>query len=111
MTRNSLARSLSDPRLSPDRACAGVETELFFPGSRDQALAAQRVCEHCPVLASCAEWALRQGMTDGVVASVWLPSQGANLPTKRTAWKRLEFVAATGRSSIYQEAQHGQEAA
>ncbi|MFE3057185.1 WhiB family transcriptional regulator [Nocardia sp. NPDC059239] len=111
MTRKSVAGSLSDPRLSPDRACAGLETELFFPNSRNQALAAQRVCEHCPVLASCAAWALRQDMTDGVVASVWLPSSKATLPTKRTAWKRLEFVASTGLASMYQGAQPGQEAA
>ncbi|MGW5229639.1 WhiB family transcriptional regulator [Nocardia niigatensis] len=96
MTRKTLARNLSDPHHSPLRECAGMDTEFFFPLSLDEAREAQQVCEMCPVLARCAAWALREHITDGVVASVWMPSAQSD---QRLARRRLEQVAATGRPS------------
>ncbi|MEV0462263.1 WhiB family transcriptional regulator [Nocardia tengchongensis] len=96
MTRKPFVRNMSDPHLSPQRECAGMDTEFFFPDTLDGAREAQQVCELCPVLARCAEWALREGITDCVVASVWMPSFRAD---QRLARRRLELVAATGRPS------------
>ncbi|MCP9619681.1 WhiB family transcriptional regulator [Nocardia otitidiscaviarum] len=73
-----------------------MDTEVFFPLSDAAALDAQLVCADCPVLTECAAWALRAGVTDGVVASVWLPGLNGRrgLPAMR---RRLMRVAATGR--------------
>ncbi|MEV6069253.1 WhiB family transcriptional regulator [Nocardia sp. NPDC052001] len=98
MNRIVFAANGSDPRREPDCRCRGVETDLFFPDSLDQAQAAQRVCLECPVLAMCAAWALREDLTDCVVASVWLPSLGATKPVKARCRAQLEQVAATGRA-------------
>ncbi|MBF6212246.1 WhiB family transcriptional regulator [Nocardia puris] len=100
MEREPLGRNYSDPHHAPERACAGIESELFFTDDREQIRAAQRVCEHCPVLARCAAWALRCDFTDGVVASVPMPALNADRRVKRTARARLEFVAATGVPSL-----------
>lgn len=94
--RKFVARIGSDPHFSPLRACAGMDTEVFFPFTDAEARVAQKVCAVCPVLSGCAAWALRAGVTDGVVASVWLPGLNGRrgLPAMR---RRLMKVAATGR--------------
>ncbi|MBF6179902.1 WhiB family transcriptional regulator [Nocardia otitidiscaviarum] len=93
--RKFVARKGLDPHFAPERSCAGLDTELFFPLSGADAGTAQRVCWDCPVLARCADWALRAGVTDGVVASVWLPGHGGS--ESRSARYALAKVAATGR--------------
>ncbi|MEU1206194.1 WhiB family transcriptional regulator [Nocardia sp. NPDC005825] len=98
MTGKTFARIMSDPRHSQLRACAGMDTEIFFPDALDGAREAQQVCELCPVLTRCAEWALREGFSDGVVASVWMPS---GLADQRLARRRLEQVATTGQPATY----------
>jgi WhiB family redox-sensing transcriptional regulator len=52
-------------------ACAGVDTEIFFPVGNKHQIAAQeadakRVCQGCPVRARCLEWALETGQHAGV---------------------------------------------
>ncbi len=41
-------------------ACRGMDTEMFFPASTDDAghRAAYRVCSGCPIRAECGAWAL-----------------------------------------------------
>ncbi|MEU0545025.1 WhiB family transcriptional regulator [Nocardia sp. NPDC005978] len=100
--RDRLAGNGSDPHDWPNRACAGMDTEVFFPLTRAQADVAIRVCNSCPVLASCAEWAGRTDIADCVVASVWLPSDRALAQTRREGLARLDAVAATGRACVRQ---------
>lgn len=95
--RKFVARRDSDPHFVPERACAGMDTELFFPLIHGDAAQVQRVCWDCPVLTDCARWALRAGVTDGVVASVWLPGHGHS--DFRAARYALSKVVATGRPS------------
>lgn len=53
-------------------ACRDVDPELFWPAHESRPnqhptageLDALAVCEHCPVMASCLEWALNAGQTD-----------------------------------------------
>jgi WhiB family redox-sensing transcriptional regulator len=47
-------------------ACAGMDTELFFParGRKIQAAHAKAVCERCPVRVQCEEF--RQGAQSGI---------------------------------------------
>ncbi len=52
-------------------ACVGLDTELFFPlgttgHALDQIAQAKAVCERCPVMTHCLEWALATGQLDGV---------------------------------------------
>lgn len=89
--------NVSDPHSEPTRACAGLDTAAFFPADFEEADVAARVCMDCPILARCAEWALRRGdLSDGVFASVWLPPMSARVQDKRIAEQRLRQVAETG---------------
>ncbi|MZE81693.1 WhiB family transcriptional regulator [Streptomyces xinghaiensis] len=52
-------------------ACRDTDPDLFFPvGSSGPALrqeqAAKAVCESCPVVGACLDWALETGQTSGV---------------------------------------------
>lgn len=40
--------------------CSEVDTELFFPeiGANDQAFNAKKICNRCPHITECFEWAL-----------------------------------------------------
>lgn len=48
------------PREFENPLCSEVDTELFFPetGANDQAANAKRICNRCPHLTECFEWAL-----------------------------------------------------
>ncbi|MFC9898497.1 WhiB family transcriptional regulator [Nocardia sp. NPDC127579] len=70
---------LPDPAGFPDRACAGVDQDIFFPyGLAAGAIrTAKGFCTACPRLRQCAAWALpmaASGALSGcVVAGVYLP--------------------------------------
>lgn len=50
-----------------DAACAGLETERFFPlGKGTEAAAAKAVCRPCPVRSACLAHALTRREDDGV---------------------------------------------
>lgn len=51
-----------------DAACRGVESDLFFPDKKatSQLADAKRVCARCPVYRQCGDWAISQGITEGV---------------------------------------------
>lgn len=68
-----------------DAACAGMDTDRFFPLSTNtwegvaQAMVALEVCHHCPVQAACLAWAM--GLPKGerrsqVVGGRWFDSGG-----------------------------------
>ncbi len=51
----------------PDRACAGADTDLFFPETGGaSASAAIAICDTCPLVDMCAEWAIPQILLHGV---------------------------------------------
>ena len=47
-------------------ACRGVDPDVFYPSSDEEAEAAKAVCRQCPVLSPCLEWALSNRERDGV---------------------------------------------
>lgn len=47
-------------------ACSGLDTDIFFPASEQDAGAAKAVCAGCPVRDACLEWALASRQEDGV---------------------------------------------
>ncbi|MET7551874.1 WhiB family transcriptional regulator [Streptomyces sp. NPDC005500] len=56
--------SLSD--WHQEAACAGFDTELFFPVKRGQAEAAVAICRRCPVVRRCHEHAMQLPESFGV---------------------------------------------
>ena len=47
-------------------ACRGVDPDIFYPVSEEEAEEARAICRACPVLESCLEWALNNRERDGV---------------------------------------------
>lgn len=98
MIRIKLA--VTSPEQWPDRSCNGVDRELFFAKRGTDAEAeAIALCERCPRLGACAEWARGAGLTDCVVAAVRMPDAGdsrkaANAKLARVAADAQERVAA-----------------
>ncbi|QLY33995.1 WhiB family transcriptional regulator [Nocardia huaxiensis] len=79
-----------------EKACATVYPDTFFPSSLRGVHAAQRICAGCPVLAECAELALRTDLVECVVASVWIPNPHNRPEIADIARRQLADVAASG---------------
>ncbi|HET6811002.1 MAG TPA: WhiB family transcriptional regulator [Acidimicrobiales bacterium] len=47
-------------------ACRGVDPDIFFPVSDEEAVQAKIICGECPVREACLEWALATRERDGV---------------------------------------------
>ena len=47
-------------------ACRGLDPEIFYPASDEEALAAKAVCAQCAVASTCLEYALGSRERDGV---------------------------------------------
>jgi WhiB family transcriptional regulator, redox-sensing transcriptional regulator len=47
-------------------ACRGVDPDIFFPVSDEDAVQAKAICNECPVREACLEWALATRERDGV---------------------------------------------
>ena len=47
-------------------ACNGMDSSIFFPSSEMAVSRAKRICNSCPVIAECAEYAKTAKPTDGV---------------------------------------------
>lgn len=49
-----------------DAACKGLDPEIFYPATEEEAAAAKSVCQQCAVLSTCLEYALGSRERDGV---------------------------------------------
>lgn len=59
--------TLVEPRSWVDRAaCAGMDTELFFPARGESTAEAKAVCRGCPVRAECLDDAVERGEKFGI---------------------------------------------
>lgn len=47
-------------------SCRGVDAEMFFPGTEDEALPAKTICSTCPVRVACLAFALERKERFGV---------------------------------------------
>jgi WhiB family transcriptional regulator, redox-sensing transcriptional regulator len=47
-------------------ACLDADPEIFFPVAGGNGLEAKRVCERCPVIEECLEYALDSEIEEGV---------------------------------------------
>jgi WhiB family redox-sensing transcriptional regulator len=49
-----------------DAVCATTDPELFFPEKGKSAVDARRICERCPVIDDCLEFAIVNRYWDGI---------------------------------------------
>jgi WhiB family redox-sensing transcriptional regulator len=49
-----------------DAACKGLDPEIFYPASDEEAAVAKSVCRQCAVVTTCLEYALGSRELDGV---------------------------------------------
>lgn len=47
-------------------ACRGVDPDIFYPVTDEEAEDAKAICRSCPVEQACLEWALANRESDGV---------------------------------------------
>lgn len=82
MTYNPvLTRALPVPAWHRDALCAQIDPELFFPLSEAESQTAREVCQSCPVVSECLEWALSQS---NIEYGVW----GGTTERERRAIRR-----------------------
>lgn len=62
----ALTNPRTDLRWRDQAACRGLDTDVFFPVTDEEAAEAQAVCAVCPVREECLEYALVTGQEDGV---------------------------------------------
>lgn len=62
----ALTNPRTDVRWREDAACRGVDTDVFFPVTEEEAGPAKTVCASCPVREECLEFALQTRQEDGV---------------------------------------------
>lgn len=95
-----MSATLPDPAAHSERACAGVEQDVFFPDLMRPRYTqlAQVICRGCPILQQCAAWAeplVRSGdLHSCVIANVPVPP---GTPSERNACG--DALAAIARSS------------
>lgn len=63
-----LLRAMDVPRWDEGALCAQTDPELFFPevGQTDLVRDARNICQQCPLLAECREYAVRHGELHGI---------------------------------------------
>ena len=62
------------PRLRPDTGlCEFEHVDRWFKANKTAVRESARICTNCPVIAACAQKALRLGVTHGVWAGVDMP--------------------------------------
>ncbi|MGV9408318.1 WhiB family transcriptional regulator [Nocardia sp. NPDC003693] len=85
--------------VQPRGVCAGsrVDPDLFFSDDIEDLIEAQELCAHCPMLAACAGWARTQKLTDGVFATVVMPTAGSAPARFSAARRELARIAAGGK--------------
>jgi len=71
LVRHVDVRNLPDDPAPPDHwqreaACYGIDPDLFFPTSEEEAAGALDFCSACGVRETCLAWALKNGERYGV---------------------------------------------
>ena len=87
------------PDFSNDAACVDSSPELFFAETPREIASAKSICNQCPLIRNCAEWALRfeeYGVFGGLSAKerhLLRGGQPALDPNEQEiAWRQTEFI-------------------
>lgn len=88
-------------------ACAAVPTEVFFPGRGASLEAAKGVCQACPVMQACRDYAIPLAQLKGVWGGLGeverrrLRAQGHEEPPAPAAPPRRRRLARPGNGALY----------
>ncbi len=66
MTRDELDALLDRPPWQRDASCRGIDPELMYPRRGELVDPARAVCDNCPVIDDCLEYALAGGERFGI---------------------------------------------
>lgn len=61
-----LQRAVANPEWFQHAICKDEDPEVFFPAPSESSRRAREVCERCPVMQECGDWAIVEGIRDGV---------------------------------------------
>jgi WhiB family redox-sensing transcriptional regulator len=64
-------------------SCRGVDSELFFPASEDEAISGKAICTTCPVRVACLAFALERNERFGIWGGLTERERGRLSPTAR----------------------------
>lgn len=88
---SDITSSATQPDWRLEAACRGMDANVFFPDSEEDAGPARAVCAGCPVRDECLEFALATRQMDGI----W----GGLTETERRRVRRRRQEAARARRS------------
>lgn len=87
------------PNFGDSAACLNSDTELFFSERAGDVAAAKSICHSCPLMRSCAEWALRfedYGVFGGLSAKERYLLRGGksalNPQEQEIVWQETTFI-------------------
>lgn len=103
MTRAKQATEQNEQRKAPpdqpsyswqaEASCRGVDAELFFPPTEEEASTAKAICGTCPVRLSCLAFALERNERFGVWGGLTEKERGRLSPAARDAIRRQAAAA------------------
>jgi WhiB family transcriptional regulator, redox-sensing transcriptional regulator len=76
-----------------EASCRGVDAELFFPATEDEAMPAKAICEQCPVRVACLAFALERNEKFGVWGGLTEKERARLSPAARESIKRQAAAA------------------
>lgn len=76
-----------------DASCRGVDADLFFPATEDEAGPAKAICETCPVRLACLAFAIERNEKFGVWGGLTEKERARLSPAARDAIRRQAAAA------------------
>ena len=76
-----------------EASCRGVDSELFFPATDEEAGAAKAICETCPVRLACLAFSLERNERFGVWGGLTEKERAKLSPAARESIKRQATAA------------------
>jgi WhiB family redox-sensing transcriptional regulator len=76
-----------------EASCRGVDSELFFPATEDDAMPAKAICEQCPVRLACLAFALERNEKFGVWGGLTEKERARLSPAARESIRRQVAAA------------------
>jgi WhiB family transcriptional regulator, redox-sensing transcriptional regulator len=76
-----------------EASCRGVDAELFFPATEEEAAPAKAICETCPVRVACLAFALERNERFGVWGGLTEKERARLSPAARETIRRRVTAA------------------
>ena len=78
----------------PDALCAQMDSELWFPAKGGETDTVKRICQRCPHLTQCRDWAVSQPGLEGIWGGLsyverQIVRRGGRLPVCERCGKRF----------------------